>query len=65
MTQVSADAILMLDALLCSPAPPEQPLVAQQTGKAKAGSPSPAKPAPQVSMSISNSMPTPFLPSGE
>ncbi|CAL8470458.1 g10000 [Coccomyxa elongata] len=48
MTQVSRDAGLLLDALLCAPAPPAAQPLAQQKGKAKPGSPAPAKPMPQA-----------------
>ncbi|BDA44496.1 hypothetical protein COCOBI_05-6830 [Coccomyxa sp. Obi] len=49
MTQVSTDALLLLDALLCAPAPPAaQPPLAQQGGKAKSGRPASAKPKPQA-----------------
>lgn len=47
-SQGATEALLLLEALLCEPAPVSQPTSAQQAGNAKPGSSTPAKPVPQV-----------------
>lgn len=54
--QVATDAILLLQALLCAPAPPENPPAGNARTAAKTSSPARMKPLPQA-----NSLPLMFL----
>ncbi|KAK9915891.1 hypothetical protein WJX75_005712 [Coccomyxa subellipsoidea] len=47
-SQGATEALPLLEALLCEPAPVRQPISSQQAGNAKPGSSTPAKPVPQA-----------------
>lgn len=62
-SQGATEALLLLEALLCEPAPVSQPTSAQQAGNAKPGSSTPAKPVSQVTSQQHQYSATAVLPS--